>query len=141
MKYLDTSILVSMLTEETTSGRALSWADQQNQGTIAVSGWSLVELNSALARKVRMDRLPVGERDAILRHFEAHIRPTFTVLEIDNGSYRLAAKISEQHEWGIRAGDALHLAVASQNHMPLATFDRHLASGAAALGYAVELLA
>jgi predicted nucleic acid-binding protein len=141
MKYVDTSVLVSLLTEETTSNDAIAWIGRQPQSSIALSGWTLIELSSALTRKVRMSRLLPDQRDAILRHFDARLKPVFVFVTISDTAMREAQQIADFHEWGIRAGDALHLALASENGMSLATFDKQLAKGATTLGYDIELLA
>lgn len=140
MKYLETSVLVSLLTMETTSERAIAWGDVQPPGSLLSSHWLLTELSSALSRKLLTRRLDVEERNGILAHFTASILPLLTLVEVRSEHFRRAAEIADIHQLGIRAGDALHLAVAKDYGCPLCTFDRKLARGAEQLGYAVELL-
>jgi predicted nucleic acid-binding protein len=141
MKYLETSVLVSLLTVETTSERAIAWSNAQPTGSLMSSYWLLTELSSSLSRKVRMHRLAPMERDGIMMHFRTNILPSLRLVEIGMDHFQRAAEIADIHELGIRAGDALHLAVAQEHGYPVCTFDQKLASGAAHLGYAVELIA
>lgn len=62
------------------------------------------------------------------------------MLEVDRKTFQVAASICDHHELGVRAGDALHLAVAVINDMTLRTFDKTMANAAIKLGYSAELL-
>jgi predicted nucleic acid-binding protein len=86
-----------------------------------------------------MDRLTGGERSLALKGY-ADLVTSFTMLEVSSENFVDAARIIDFHEAGVRAGDALHLAVASANALTLATLDKKLAKAAAGLGYAVELV-
>jgi predicted nucleic acid-binding protein len=46
--------------------------------------------------------------------FHKLVAETFTVLPVTGGQLRAAAKFADQHTLGPRAGDALHLATASE---------------------------
>ena len=48
--------------------------------------------------------------------------------------FRVAARIADQHKLGLRAGDALHLAIAADHGATIATLDKRLADAALALG-------
>ncbi len=48
-----------------------------------------------------------------------------------------AGRLLERFELGLRAGDALHLAIAQRLGTPLVTLDRRLATAAAAVGLEV----
>jgi predicted nucleic acid-binding protein len=129
------------LTYEDTTDSANLWLDAQADLPLYSSSWLEVEVQSALSRKLRTGRLSIVERDACLHRFRASLLPALSLVAIDAEVFSLASTLCQHHELGIRAPDALHLAAASTSGHTLATFDRHLASGAAALGYAVELLA
>jgi predicted nucleic acid-binding protein len=141
MRYLDTSIVVSVLTRETTTDAATRWLEAQPLNSLASSPWLLVELNASLSRKVRMQRLSLEDHEYATSAFSATILPSLTMLSVDTATYRRAAMICAQHHAGVRAGDALHLAAATTNDMPVATLDKRFAAGATALGYSVELIA
>jgi len=76
-----------------------------------------------------------------MREFEELLRQSFSTVTIDQADYALATTMTGQADAGIRAGDALHLAVSHRHNAPLVTFDKRLAAGATTLGYAVELIA
>ncbi len=65
---------------------------------------------------------------------------SLTILDIRPRHFRAAANLSDNIALGIRAPDALHLAVAVDNGATLCTLDKKLAAGAAALGAKVNLL-
>ena len=55
--------------------------------------------------------------------------------------FRAAAKFVDQHGLGLRAGDALHLATASEHGATVHTLDLRLAEAGPALGVPTQLLA
>jgi predicted nucleic acid-binding protein len=62
------------------------------------------------------------------------------VLAVSGGHFRTAAKFVDQHSLGLRAGDALHLAIASEQGARAHTLDRRLAGAGPALGVPTQLL-
>jgi uncharacterized protein len=56
MLYFDTSFLVPLLFEESTSAVIQDFMARQ-KGELAVSHWTRLEFSSVLAREVRMNRL------------------------------------------------------------------------------------
>ena len=50
------------------------------------------------------------------------------------GHFRIAARFADQYALALRAGDALHLAIAGDKGASLCTLDRRLAEGGMALG-------
>jgi hypothetical protein len=53
---------------------------------------------------------------------------------VERRQFRTAAAFADQYRPGLRAGDALHLAVAFENGATLRTLDRRLAEAGPALG-------
>lgn len=141
MIYLDTSVLVALLTPEETSERVAAWITAREPGTLHVSGWVATEFGAAVTRKVRTGRLTRGECDRARREYESVVSGAFTVLAIEPGDFHSAAQLVADPEAGIRAGDGLHLAVALAHGMSLATLDKRFVAGAAKLGYQLEELA
>lgn len=140
MKYLDTSIAVSALTVESTTAAAIAWLGAQDGGSLSSSGWMTTEFSAALSRKIRMSRLSVAEVDRAMMRFNAAILPGLTMLQVDTAAFVSAAEIAIHYDAGIRSGDALHLAIASAYGHVLCTFDKSFTSGAASLGYPIELI-
>jgi predicted nucleic acid-binding protein len=54
--------------------------------------------------------------------------------------FRVAATIADRHELGLRAADALHLAICADYGAKLATLDERLAKAAPLVGVAAELV-
>ena len=73
--------------------------------------------------------------------FNKLIAESFTVLLVTGGHFRAAAKFVDQHTLGLRAGDALHLATASEHGSTVHTLDQCLANAGPVLGVPTQLLA
>jgi uncharacterized protein with PIN domain len=56
MLYLDTSLLVAVLTKEAETGRLQCWLGQQPIKDLTVSDWVATEFSSALSIKLRTGR-------------------------------------------------------------------------------------
>ena len=115
MHYFDTSFLVPLILPEATSDPiARFFADLAGED-LAVSHWMRVEFSSLLAREVRMGGLSAeAAREADAR-FETMVDESFAVLLPNGDDFNLAKKYLGRFETSLRAGDALHLAIAT-NH-------------------------
>lgn len=140
MRYLDTSIIVSLLVLEDTTERATQWLTSIAHEQRGTSAWAEVELAGALSRKIRSSRISIVDRDAAMDRYRTTMLPSLQIVPTTGENYRRASEIVAQHEAGIRPGDALHLAVCIANRATLCTFDKSFAAGAKALGYDVELI-
>ena len=65
---------------------------------------------------------------------------SFTILLVSGLQFRTAARFADQHMLGLRAGDALHLAVCADYGATLCTLDRRLSKAAPSLGIRTRLL-
>ncbi|MCP9886942.1 type II toxin-antitoxin system VapC family toxin [Cyanobium sp. ATX 6A2] len=111
MIYLDTSVVVALLTPEERSPQALDWFEQCRE-TLISSDWLITETHSALGIKQRHHGLSPQARQAA----------------------------GEQFERLLQAGDALHLVVALHSRCTqLASFDGRMQQAAAALGLSPTL--
>lgn len=140
MHYLDTSILVAALTNEDATARIQVWIAGQPAGTLAISDWVNTEFASALSIKVRTGQIAVEDRAAILSGYARIIQNSFRVYPVSGEEFRVAALHLADHELGLRAGDALHIAVALAHGATLCTLDRRMAAAAVALGVQSLLL-
>jgi uncharacterized protein len=140
IRYLDTSILVSSLVRETHTDRTQQWLSEQTSGDLAISDWVISEFSSALSLKMRTKQLSEGKRAEALAGF-AHFTGEFlVVLPVSTPHFRAAARFADRQELGLRAGDALHLAVASESGAALYTLDRRLAAAGPVVGVKTHLL-
>jgi hypothetical protein len=140
MLYLDTSLLVAALTNEPETARMQGWLGQQPGGELAISDWVTTEFSSALSVKLRTRQIgPVHRTDALAMLTRLAME-SFTVVPVLRLQFRTAARFVEQHALGLRAGDALHLAICADHGATLCTLDRRLSDAASALGLKTMLL-
>ena len=65
---------------------------------------------------------------------------SLSVLPVTSEQFRIAARFVDQHALGLRAGDALHLATASQHGATVWTLDQKLAEAGPRLGVPTRLV-
>ena len=66
--------------------------------------------------------------------FATLVSESLLLLPVTSDNFAHAARLSNQHELALRAGDALHCAIAAERGATLATLDRRLADAAPLLG-------
>ncbi len=134
MIYLDTSVVVALLTPEERSTQALDWFGQSCEHLIS-SDWLITETHSALGIKQRHHGLSSAARQVAGEQFERLLEGGVELRSLDRERFRQAAELLQDPGLGLRAGDALHLAVALHSHCThLASFDSRMQQAAAALG-------
>ena len=138
--YVDTSILAAYYCPEPIS--ALAERTLRSLTNPIVSDLTLVELTSAVSRKIREKTLSREEGARILTQFETHMEEGYyRVLPVRTRDYRVARTWLAQLQGTLRTLDALHLAVAESAGPSTLTADKRLATEAQALGLPVKLLA
>jgi predicted nucleic acid-binding protein len=127
MLYCDTSFLTPAFRRESSSNSIQRFLRQQEVGELAISHWVRVEFSSVVARDVRMGLMEKKTAIDLDVEFESAVERSFTVIVPDKSDFDLAKRYLQQFDTGLRAGDAMHLAIAT-NHgaEKIYTLDRKL---------------
>jgi uncharacterized protein len=137
MIYIDTSAIIAALTREGTTQRVQHWIESQPEGELVISPWVVTEVSSALSVKVRTGALTIEDRAEVMATWAELQSEIFVSVPVSGNHFEVAARFADQHELALRAGDALHLAVASSAGYHIATLDRVMAEAAPKLGVPV----
>ncbi|MGB3584418.1 MAG: type II toxin-antitoxin system VapC family toxin [Roseiarcus sp.] len=112
MLYFDTSFLAPLVLPESTSDRIAAFVRRLPVEELTVSHWTRVEFSSLIARDVRMSVLDAATGARADARFEAMVDASFAVLLPNAEDFGLAKRYLGKFNTGLRAGDALHLAIA-----------------------------
>jgi predicted nucleic acid-binding protein len=135
--YLDTSFLVALWSNEPMTFAAQKWISGQPAENLSISRWCITEFSAAMAGKLQTGSITELERAEALAAFGNAVRRSFSVLEVDQHAFQRAAIFVNQANLQVRSGDALHLAIAAGESLPILTFDLRMQAAAKALGIGV----
>ena len=138
--YVDTSLVISAVTGEMRAEAVQEWLEQ-HWDYLIISDWVVTEAAAALAKQVRTNRLTSSEQLQAALLFERQFVSRLTVLPVSRAEFRSAARFCERAELGLRAGDALHLAIASTHTATLVTGDKRQSDAGERLRLKTLLLA
>jgi predicted nucleic acid-binding protein len=134
MLYLDTSLLVSAFTIEARTAQIQDWLSSQEPDDLTISDWVITEFSSALSLKIRTGQIDLAQRNTALSYVLHRAMESMDVLAVSPTHFRAAASYADQHELGLGAADALHLAIAMDHGAALCTLDRTQAAAGTTLG-------
>ena len=140
MNYFDTSFLIPVFVDEPTSKQVEQFLKRQPLGETAVSQWTHIEFSSAVARHVRLGHMDAEAALEVDTAFDSLVAQSFVTISPTPMDFDLAKHFLRRYETGLRSGDALHLAVAS-NHGARAIYslDRGLLKAGHILGLPVKI--
>ena len=116
MIYFDTSFLTPLFRPESTSKALGKFFRETGQIGLATSQWTRAEFSSLIARDVRMKIIDAARAETLENRFEAELAQSFTLIAPAIGDFEICKRYLQRYETGLRAGDALHLAVAKRNN-------------------------
>ena len=134
MIYCDASLVVTALVPEARTAEARRWFSDHGGEVLAASWWVETEVASALAQKQRQQLLTEPQRRTAFAQWRL-LCSSWEMLEIEGDHFVAAGNLTDD---GLRAGDALHLAVAVERQAALATRDHDLARVAREKGLVVH---
>jgi len=134
MIYIDTSALVPAFIREPASEAVLAWLEAAGQ-RLVVSEWAITEFSSAAAMKVRTGAIaPALAKQARTRFLE-FAQDHCSIAVPQRAEFHRAAELAGDVNLGLRAGDALHLAIAeASNAEGILCLDEAMAAGARMMG-------
>jgi predicted nucleic acid-binding protein len=130
MVYVDTSVVVALLTVEPKTQNVAAWYAELQEVPIT-SDWLLTEFSSAISIKQRTGQLSEANAKRVDKEFKLLMAGGLRLAPVSRGAFSQAAEMVKPYQQGLRAGDSLHLAVALElgaSHM--ATLDGTLAENA-----------
>ena len=130
MIYVETSVFVALCTKEQKSDDVAKWYTNSSVKMFS-STWAFTEFSSALSLKVRTSQITEKQSREAWKKFDALCQNDIELLPIESKTYYSAGILVVDSKSNLRAGDALHLAVAKQlKSKSLATLDKVLAKNA-----------
>lgn len=138
MVYVDTSVIVALLTTEIKTQAVVDWYGSL-QEIPTVSDWLLPEFSSAISIKVRTGQLTAATAKEVTKEFELLAENGLRLAPVSREAFKRAEGMVRNHHDGLRAGDSLHLAVALElGASHIATLDNNMAANAKRSG--IELI-
>jgi uncharacterized protein len=139
MNYFDTSFLIPFFLDEQASTRVDRFMRRKREGELAISLWTRVEFSSAIARQMRVGRLTEQDARRIDSEFDEVTAASFVTLAPTAADFELSRQFLRRYETALRAGDALHLAVAANNQArAIYSLDQGLLKAGRLLGLPTE---
>ncbi len=132
--YLDASVLVSLILREPSSAAVERWITDVEL-PLLVSDFAAAEVSSAISLAVHQGRETAPNGAVRLSDFDDWRTEAPTIpIAMDPEDVRMADQIVRAFDLGLRAPDALHVAMAQRLNARLITLDRRLVRAASALG-------
>ena len=124
---------------EPASATVETWFERVGLGALTLSRWTVTEFVSAIGIKVRARALTGVKGAAVIRQFHLLVRQSLRPIEPTTADFEKAAWLMERFDLGLRAGDALHVAIArTPMRSSLVTLDQPMARAAEKIGLACE---
>lgn len=136
--YADTCILLSLFIRDSGTRAALDWLDKAGTRPVFASHWTVTEFISAVGIMARRGDISAQLHRESIAGFRRFCAGRLRLEAPVAADYERAAIWLENYPSGLRAGDALHLALCARLGTRLCTADATLVRAAEALGLPVE---
>lgn len=133
MLYLDTAVVLTLFVAEPTSEAVERWLAEQRR-PLAFSDWGLTECASALGIKLRRGELQTEAVRLLWQGVQSFATNVCEFVACAPRHQVDAQRLISRFELPLRAGDALHLAIARDAGATLVTYDKVLLDAAQAIG-------
>ena len=134
MIYIDTSALVPAFIREPTSEAVLAWIETSGE-RLVVSEWAIAEFSSAAAIKVRTGEIAPAMAKQARTRFLDFAQDHCSIAVPQRAEFRRAAELAGDANLKLRAGDALHLAIAEASKAQgILCLDEAMQAGAQTIG-------
>jgi predicted nucleic acid-binding protein len=134
MLYLDTCLLIPLFAPEATSDKVRAFFTENAVRPMAISTWTQTEFFSAISLKVRTAQISRDQAHIALRAFQEIAEESLTIFLPSGTAYKHSLELLTHFDSGLRAGDALHLAIARERHATIVTLDQLMLGAAQAAG-------
>jgi uncharacterized protein len=95
------------------------------------------EFSSAVSLKIRTGEITVEQRAEIVSRWRRAVSAHFATADIEKRHFETAANMADNYALALRAGDALHIAIAQNTDCTLVTVDKQMAKAAIEVGVPV----
>ena len=130
MIYLDTSALVPAFIREPKSEAVLAWLESSGE-SLVISEWSITEFSSAAAIKVRTGEIAAAMAKQARTRLLGFAQEHCSIAVPQRAEFRRAAELAGDTNLKLRAGDALHLAIAEASKVQgILCLDETMGAGA-----------
>lgn len=136
--YLDTSVLVALLTNDPLTARATAFL-RANAPVLVLSDFVAAEFASAMARRVRTRELAPEDARAAFTTLDTWAARTTRRVETTSADVSAAEAFLRRLDLTLLTPDALNIAIAQRVGAALATFDVKMAASARTLGVNVAV--
>lgn len=132
--YLDASALLPLVIQETNTSRA---HELLRGNILVISDFALAEFSSGVARRVRLSEINDSGASVVFAALDAWMSNAARRESLTTGDVRVAISLLRRLDLGLRAPDAVNIAITQRCEAQLLTFDEKMARSARSLGITV----
>jgi predicted nucleic acid-binding protein len=131
---LDASALLPLFIEESATKRA---QDLLRGNILVISDFAVAEFSSGVARRTRLGEINESGASAVFAALDTWTVNAARRESLTAGDVGVAISLVRRLDLGLRAPDAINIAIAQRCEAELLTFDERMARSARALGLTV----